>query len=107
MLYSLIFSLSCVSSILIQPSALEVVIIYLICASLCLHIAGLYDPLTQRRHWQLFYLLSISSALGLFLYQFIIYFTSLRQIGRIIFLKTLFLGIIYFTLAGLEKRVKP
>jgi exopolysaccharide biosynthesis polyprenyl glycosylphosphotransferase len=81
-----------------QPGAFQGALIYPWFVLLSMHVAGLHDPLGDRRRWfaLLRIILAVVSALGLCL--FALYVTSLHQIGRTILVRTLILSVVF--LAG-------
>lgn len=83
-----------------QPAAVPATLAYPWFVLLCGHVAGLHDPLGDRRRW--FVLLRISlvvvGALGMFLA--VLYSTSLNQLGRLILLQTFMFNV---SLLGLSR----
>lgn len=77
----------------LQPGAFEAALIYPWFVLLGMHVAGLHDPLGDRRRWVtlLRVIFAVAGALGVCL--FALYFISLQQIGRTILIKTLVLSI--------------
>ena len=83
-----------------QPAAVPATLAYPWYVLLCGHVAGLHDPLGDRRRW--FVLLRISlvvvGALGMFLA--VLYSSSLNQLGRLILLQTFVFNV---SLLGLSR----
>ncbi len=77
----------------VQPGAFKAALIYPWFVLLCMHVAGLHDPVGDRGRWfgLLRVLLAVVSALGLCL--LLLYFVSLQQIGRTILIRTLVLSV--------------
>ena len=78
-----------------QPGAFQAALIYPWFVLLSMHVTGLHDPLGDRRRWfaLLRVVLAVAGALGLCL--FVLYFTSLQQIGRTILIRTFVLSVVF------------
>ena len=76
-----------------QPGAFEAALIYPGFVLVCMHVAGLHDPLGDRRRWFALFrvMIAVMGALGLCL--FALYFVSLQQIGRTILIRTFVLSV--------------
>jgi len=76
-----------------QPGAFEAALIYPWFVLLSMHVAGLHDPLGDRRRWPALVrvLLAVMGALVLCL--LFLYFVTLQQIGRTILIRTLALSV--------------
>ena len=78
-----------------QPGAFQAALIYPWFVLLSMHIAGMHDPLGDRRRWfaLLRVVLAVAGALGLCL--LVLYFVSLQQIGRMILIRTSILSVVF------------
>ena len=87
------FALTWYTPIPTQPGPLQAALVYASVMLLCMHVAGLHDPLGDRSGWWaiLRTALGVIAALGLSLSIF--YFISLQQIGRSILLRTFFFSV--------------
>jgi len=75
------------------PGVLQAELIYPWFVLLAMHIAGMHDPLGDRRRWfaLLRVIFAVAGAVGLFL--FVPYLVSLHQIGRFVLLRTFFFSV--------------
>jgi exopolysaccharide biosynthesis polyprenyl glycosylphosphotransferase len=82
-----------------QPGAYPAALIYPWLVLIAGHVAGLHDPLSDRRRWValLRVCAAVVGALALFLV--FLYFTSLQQLGRVILVRTLFISVGLLTAA--------
>jgi exopolysaccharide biosynthesis polyprenyl glycosylphosphotransferase len=78
-----------------QLGAFQAALIYPWFVVLSAHVAGLQDPLGDRRRWfaLLRVMLAVASALGLCI--LVLYFISLQQLGRTILIRALVLSIVF------------
>lgn len=82
------FSFTWLTPIPTQPGPFQASLVYASLMLLCMHIAGLHDPLGDRSNWWAFLrtAMAVTAALGFSM--IIFYFSSLQQIGRSIILRT-------------------
>jgi lipopolysaccharide/colanic/teichoic acid biosynthesis glycosyltransferase len=82
-----------------QPGAYPAALIYPWLILLTGHVAGLHDPLGDRRRWVA--LLRVCSAVigALAIFLFLLYFTSLQQLGRVVLTRTLVFSVVFLTAA--------
>ena len=95
------FSFTWQSASATQPGPFQATIIYTAFLTLSGHVAGLHDPLGQRKLWTTFAraTLAVLGALGLAL--LLLYFVSLQQLGRTILLHTALISVVLLTGARL------
>jgi exopolysaccharide biosynthesis polyprenyl glycosylphosphotransferase len=82
-----------------QPGAYPAALIYPWLVLIAGHVAGLHDPLGDRRRWVV--LLRVGAAVigALAMFLILLYFTSLRQLGRVILIRTLVISVGLLTAA--------
>ena len=77
----------------LQPGAFRAALIYPWFVLLCMHVAGLHDPLGDRRRWMALLRVAIAVVVAMGLCLFSLYVVSLEQIGRTILFRTLVLSV--------------
>jgi lipopolysaccharide/colanic/teichoic acid biosynthesis glycosyltransferase len=82
-----------------QPGAYRAALIYPWLVLIAGHVAGLHDPLGDRRRWVA--LLRVGAAVigALAMFLVLLYFTSLQQLGRVILIRTLVISVGLLTAA--------
>jgi exopolysaccharide biosynthesis polyprenyl glycosylphosphotransferase len=82
-----------------QPGAYPAALIYPWLVLITGHVAGLHDPLGDRRRWVA--LLRVGAAVigALAMFLVLLYFTSLQQLGRVILIRTLIISVGLLTAA--------
>jgi len=93
------FSFGWISSNPSQPAAYTAALIYPWLVLITGHIAGLHDPLSDRRRWMALLRVcgAVAGALAIFLA--LLYFTTLQQLGRNILIRTFALNVCFLTVA--------
>jgi lipopolysaccharide/colanic/teichoic acid biosynthesis glycosyltransferase len=77
-----------------QPGAFQAALLYPWFILVSMHIAGLHDPLSDRRRWFVLLRVMLAVFVALGFYLLALYFVSLQQIGRAILIRTLVLSIV-------------
>jgi exopolysaccharide biosynthesis polyprenyl glycosylphosphotransferase len=77
----------------VQPSAFHAALIYPWFVLLSMHVAGLHDPLGDRRRWFALFRIILAVLVALGLYLFGLYFVWLGQIGRAILTRIFILSV--------------
>jgi len=87
------FAFGWISSSEKQLSPLQAGIVYPFFVFVSMHVAGLHDPLGNRRRWFLLLRVGVAVAAALALCLLVLYFISLEQIGRSILIRTMILSV--------------
>jgi exopolysaccharide biosynthesis polyprenyl glycosylphosphotransferase len=92
----------------LQPGAFTAALTYPWLVLLATHIAGLHDPLGDRRRWLLFTRVLAAVAGALVVYLFALYWIALMQLGRTIMTRVIVLNVVFLigirlALWGLER----
>jgi len=82
-----------------QPAAYTAALIYPWLVLITGHIAGLHDPLSDRRRWMALFRVCASVAGALAIFLALLYFTALQQLGRNILIRTFVLNVCFLTAA--------
>ncbi|HWZ95447.1 MAG TPA: exopolysaccharide biosynthesis polyprenyl glycosylphosphotransferase [Opitutaceae bacterium] len=82
-----------------QPGAWSAALIYPWLVLITGHVAGLHDPLSDRRRWVAFLRVCAAVVGALAMFLFLLYFTSLQQLGRVVLTRTLVISVVFLTAA--------
>lgn len=93
------FTFTWESSVATQPGPFQAALLYPWLVVLCMHVAGLQDPLGDQRRWYALLRIVVAVMAALALCLFCLYFISLQQLGRTILLRTFFLSVSLLSLS--------
>src|SRR5579871_2536761 len=72
-----------------QPGAIPAALIYPCLVVLAGHVAGLHDPLEDRRRWVAMIRIGVVVSMAMALFLTSLYFTTLQHLGRVILFRTM------------------
>lgn len=75
-----------------QPGAYQATLIYACFVLLCMHVAGMHDPLADRRRWFAILRIGLAVISALVMCLLVLYLVSLQQIGRTILIRIFILS---------------
>ncbi len=93
------FTFAWESSVATQPGPFQAALLYPSFVALCMHVAGLHDPLGDQRRWYALLRIAVAVMAALALCLFCLYLISLQQLGRTILLRTFFLSVALLSLS--------